>query len=121
VTGALAEGRSPLDLLRGCFPGGSITGAPKVRAMEIIEELEPTRRGLYGGAAGYIGWGGRSMDLCIAIRTLLAEGGAFHVQAGAGIVYDSVAEREYEETRSKARAVLRAIGAARAAFGGSGS
>ena len=103
------------EVVRAAFPAGTLSGAPKVRAMEIIEELEPARRGYYGGAVGMIGAGG-DLDLCIAIRTLVARGDTFEVQAGAGIVYDSVPEREAEETRSKARAVLRAIELARARF-----
>ena len=109
VTGRLEEGRSTLDALRSCFPAGTLTGAPKVRAMEIIDELEPTRRGPYGGAAGYVSYGARSLDMAIAIRTILALGDRAYVQAGAGIVYDSVPEREWEETLDKARALLRAL------------
>jgi len=96
------------DVLMSCFPAGTLTGAPKVRAMEIIEELEPTRRGIYGGAVLYLDYSG-NMDSCIAIRTLVAKGGAAYVQAGAGIVADSVPVREYEETVNKARALLAAL------------
>ena len=109
VTGRLEEGRSTLDALRSCFPAGTLTGAPKVRAMEIVDELEPTRRGPYGGAAGYVSFGARSLDMAIAIRTILALEGRAYVQAGAGIVHDSVPEREWEETLDKARALLRAL------------
>ena len=116
VSGRVLDGIGAAEVIRAAFPAGTLSGAPKVRAMEIIEELEPVRRGVYGGAVGAIGWSG-DLDLAIAIRTLVATGGSFHVQAGAGIVWDSVPEREYEETRSKARAVVRAVEAARAAFG----
>ena len=116
VSGRVRGDASVADVIRAAFPAGTLSGAPKVRAMEIIEEIEPVRRGLYGGAVGYLGYGG-SMDLCIAIRTLLAKSGQIHVQAGAGIVHDSVPESELEETRSKARALLRAIGTAKRAFG----
>ncbi len=109
VTGRLAEDRTALDALRACFPAGTLTGAPKVRAMEIIDELEPTRRGPYGGAAGYVSYGAGSLDMAIAIRTILAAGDRAYVQAGAGIVHDSVPRREWEETRSKARALLKAL------------
>jgi anthranilate synthase component 1 len=96
------------DVLMSCFPAGTLTGAPKVRAMEIIEELEPTRRGIYGGAVLYLDYSG-NMDSCIAIRTLVAKGGKAYVQAGAGIVADSVPEREYRESADKARALLSAL------------
>lgn len=105
VTGSLADGRSALDLLRGCFPGGSITGAPKVRAMQIIEELEPHRRGLYCGSIGYIGHDG-AMDTNIAIRTLVHRNGAARFWAGGGIVADSVMAQEYQETFDKAAPFL---------------
>jgi anthranilate synthase component 1 len=103
--------RSDVDVegvIRATFPAGTLSGAPKVRAMEIIEELEPHGRGVYGGAAGYLGYDG-NLDLAIAIRSVLAMNDTLHVQVGAGIVYDSTPEREYEETREKARGVLRAI------------
>jgi anthranilate synthase component 1 len=112
VRGRLAPGRTAFDALRATFPAGTLSGAPKVRAMEIIEELEPTRRGPYGGAVGYLGFSG-NLDLCIAIRSLLAQRGRFFVQAGAGIVADSLPSAEYDETVNKARAVLRAIELAR--------
>jgi anthranilate synthase component 1 len=108
VVGRLASGRRAVDALRAAFPAGTLSGAPKVRAMEIIDELEPTKRGPYGGAVGYLGWGG-NLDTCITIRTLVCRDGAVHVQAGAGIVADSVPATEYEETRSKAAAMFRAI------------
>jgi len=113
VTGRLAPGRSALDAFRACFPAGTLTGAPKVRAMEIIDELEPTRRGPYGGAAGYVGYGARALDMAIAIRTVLAVEGRAYVQAGAGVVHDSVPEREWRETLDKAGALLRALAHAR--------
>ncbi|MFQ5888572.1 MAG: anthranilate synthase component I [Gemmatimonadota bacterium] len=109
VTGRLREGLTSLDALRSAFPAGTLTGAPKVRAMEIIDELEPTRRGPYGGAAGYVGFGGESMDMAIAIRTIVNVGDRAYIQAGAGIVHDSVPEREWEETEDKARALVRAL------------
>jgi len=105
VEGTKREDCTPLDVLRSAFPAGTVSGAPKVRAMEIIEELEPEARGPYAGAVGYMGFGG-DMDMCIAIRTFLQEGENLHVQAGAGIVYDSVPEKEYEETKNKARALI---------------
>jgi len=106
VTGRLAEGRDALALLRGCFPGGSITGAPKLRAMQIIEELEPHRRSIYCGAIGYVGFDG-NMDTNIAIRTALHVDGKVRYWAGGGIVADSRAESEYEECFAKAAAALR--------------
>ena len=108
VTGELEPGRDALDLLRGCFPGGSITGAPKLRAMQIIEELEPHRRGVYCGAIGYIGFDG-NMDLNIAIRTLVYSGGVIRCSAGGGIVADSRLEDEYQETFDKAAAMLKLL------------
>jgi anthranilate synthase component I len=116
VEGVLREGLTAMDVFRASFPAGTVSGAPKVRAMEIIDELEPVRRGPYAGAVGHFGYGGRSMDLAIAIRTLVAAGGAAHVQAGAGVVADSVPASEYEETLNKARALLRAVGAAGGGF-----
>jgi len=109
VTGRLAADKDALDLLRGCFPGGSITGAPKLRAMEIIEELEPVRRGVYCGAIGYVGNDG-GMDLNIAIRTLTYAAGALTAHAGGGIVADSDPEQEYQEIEDKLAVVLRLIG-----------
>jgi len=113
VQGQLRDGVTPMDALRATFPAGTMTGAPKVRAMEIIDELEPERRGPYAGAVGYIGADGARMDLAITIRTCVIARGIASVQAGAGIVHDSVPEREWEETESKARAMLTAIGHAR--------
>jgi len=108
VTGKLASGRSALDVLRASFPAGTVSGAPKVRAMEIIDELEPIKRGIYSGAVGYIGWNG-NMDTAIAIRTAVIRDGVLHIQAGAGIVADSVPANEWQETLSKGKAVLRAV------------
>ena len=104
---------SAVDVFRATFPAGTMTGAPKVRAMEIIDELEPERRGPYAGAVGYIASGDRRMDLAITIRTCVVANGTASVQAGAGIVADSVPEREWEETENKARAMLTAIGRVR--------
>jgi anthranilate synthase component 1 len=117
VEGALREGLSALDAFRAAFPAGTMTGAPKVRAMEIIDELEPERRGPYAGALGYIASGDARMDLAITIRTCVIAGGVASIQAGAGIVADSVPEREWEETENKARALLTALGRVRAAAG----
>jgi len=107
VEGALKEGMSNLDVLRATFPAGTLTGAPKVRAMEVIDELELTKRGIYGGACGYLSFGGE-MDVAIAIRTGVIKDGNLYVQAAAGIVADSIPEMEWQETEAKARAVLRA-------------
>jgi anthranilate synthase component 1 len=107
VRGELNDGMSNIDVLRATFPAGTLTGAPKVRAMEIIDELEPVRRGIYGGAAGYMSYGGE-MDLAIAIRTGIIRDGMLYVQAAAGIVADSDPEKEWQETEVKARALLRA-------------
>jgi anthranilate synthase component 1 len=113
VEGRLAEDRDRLDALVSCFPAGTVSGAPKVRAMQIINELEPTRRGLYAGAVGYLDFAG-NLDFCIAIRSILLEGGKAYIQAGAGIVADSNPTAEYEETRDKARAMIRALELAQA-------
>jgi anthranilate synthase component 1 len=113
VEGVLTDDASAVDVFRATFPAGTMTGAPKVRAMEIIDELEPERRGPYAGAVGYIASGDRRMDLAITIRTCVVANGTASVQAGAGIVADSVPEREWEETESKARALLTAIGRVR--------
>lgn len=108
VTGRLKQGLDATDLVRATFPAGTVTGAPKVRAMQIIDELEPTRRGLYGGAVGYFSVTG-DMDLAIAIRTILMKSGKAYVQAGAGIVFDSIPQYEWEECLKKARACVRAL------------
>ena len=113
VEGRLSAGGSALEVFRAVFPAGTMTGAPKVRAMEIIDSLEPERRGPYAGALGYIAADDLRMDLAITIRTCVIAGGEASVQAGAGIVYDSVPEREWVETETKARAMLLAIGRAR--------
>jgi anthranilate synthase component 1 len=107
VDGTLRPGLSALDVLRASFPAGTVSGAPKVRAMEIIDELEPSRRGIYAGAVGYISFQG-DMDLAIAIRTAVLKDGMLYAQVGAGIVHDSVPENEWRETLTKARALLRA-------------
>ncbi|RMF88293.1 MAG: anthranilate synthase component I [Nitrospinota bacterium] len=112
VRGLLAEGKDCYDVIRACFPAGTLSGAPKIRAMEIIEELEPTRRGPYGGAVGYFSFSG-NMDTCITIRTLTVVGNTAYLGAGAGIVADSIPENEYQETMNKARALLKAIEMAR--------
>ncbi len=108
IEGKLRAGLSAVDAFRSCFPAGTLSGAPKIRAMEIIEELEPTRRGLYGGSILYADFSG-NLDSCIAIRSMLVQNGTGYIQAGAGIVADSVPEKEYEESINKAQAVLRAI------------
>jgi anthranilate synthase component 1 len=108
VKGRLAKGKDAVDALAATFPAGTLTGAPKIRAMEIIDDLEPVRRGAYGGAAGYLDFAG-NLDVAIAIRTAVVKDGVLHVQAGAGIVADSVAEREADECENKARALMRAV------------
>jgi anthranilate synthase component 1 len=115
VEGTLRDDGSALETFRAVFPAGTMTGAPKVRAMEIIDELEPERRGPYAGALGHISWGDRRMDLAITIRTCVLTNEDAWVQAGAGIVADSVPEAEWTETENKARAMLTAIGRVRAA------
>jgi anthranilate synthase component 1 len=113
VTGQLRDGLGALDVLRATFPAGTVSGAPKVRAMEIIDELEPTRRGVYSGAVGYLSWSG-NMDTAIAIRTAVVQKGRLYVQAGAGIVADSVPNLEWKETMNKARAIVAAAAMAAA-------
>jgi len=112
LEGKLRDNLGPIDGFRACFPAGTLSGAPKIRAMEIIEELEPARRGVYGGSVLYADFSG-NLDSCIAIRTLYMNGKQGHIQAGAGIVADSVPEKEFEECRNKAQAVVRAIERAR--------
>ena len=107
VTGEIAEETKPLDVLRATFPAGTVSGAPKIRAMEIINELEPLKRGIYSGAIGYLSWTG-DLDTALSIRTAVIKDNLIHVQAGAGIVYDSVPEKEWEETMNKAMALLKA-------------
>jgi anthranilate synthase component 1 len=109
VVGRLRKGLTAFDVLRASFPAGTVTGAPKVRAMEVIEELEPFRRGVYAGAVGYFDLQG-SMDFCITIRTIVMRDGEALIQAGAGIVADSDPEKEWEEILAKARVLFRAIG-----------
>lgn len=108
VTGKLKDGMSYADVLRATFPAGTVSGAPKIRALEVIRELEPIKRNVYSGAVGYIGWHGDA-DTAIAIRTAVIQDGKLHVQAGAGIVYDSDPQKEWEETMSKGRALFRAV------------
>jgi anthranilate synthase component 1 len=108
VTGRLKPELSAMDALRAILPAGTLSGAPKIRAMEIIDELEPVKRGIYGGAVGYLAWNG-NMDTAIAIRTAVIKDGELHVQAGAGIVADSVPALEWEETLNKRRAMFRAV------------
>ncbi len=113
VEGKLKQGMSAMDALRATFPAGTVSGAPKIRAMEIIDELEPVKRGVYAGAVGYLGWHG-NMDTAIAIRTAVLQDRTLHIQAGAGIVYDSVPRNEWDETMNKGRAVFRAAAIAAA-------
>ncbi len=107
VEGVLKPGLTSLDVLRATFPAGTLSGAPKIRAMQIIDELEPVKRGIYGGACGYLSFAG-DMDVAIAIRTGIVQDGMLYVQAAAGVVADSVPELEWQETEAKARALLRA-------------
>jgi len=116
VTGKLSKGMTAFDALRATLPVGTVTGAPKIRAMQIIDEFEPTRRGPYAGAVGYVDFSG-NMDTCIALRTMVITGGKVYLQAGGGVVADSVPANEYQETINKARALLRAIEVAEAGFG----
>jgi anthranilate synthase component 1 len=108
VVGKLDRNFTAIDVLRATFPAGTVSGAPKIRAMEIIDELEPVKRGVYAGAVGYLAWSG-SMDTAIAIRTAIIQNGELHIQAGAGIVADSVPAREWDETMNKGRAIFRAV------------
>jgi anthranilate synthase component 1 len=108
VTGTLKPGLSYSDVLRATFPAGTVSGAPKIRALEVIRELEPIKRNVYAGSIGYLGWHGDA-DTAIAIRTAVIQDGRLHVQAGAGIVHDSDPAKEWEETMSKGRALFRAV------------
>jgi len=111
VEGQIDQGKSPVDVFRATFPAGTLSGAPKPRALEIIDELEKSNRGIFGGVVGYFDFAGNA-DLAIAIRTAFIRDGIAHIQAGAGIVLDSVPESEYQETLTKANAPLRAVAAA---------
>ena len=113
VEGDLTPGTNAIEVFRATFPAGTLSGAPKPRALEIIDDLEPAQRGLYGGVVGYFGFGGDA-DLAIAIRTATIADGVAHVQAGAGLVADSDADSEFEESRNKAAAPLRAVAVANA-------
>ncbi len=113
VVGELRDGMSAMDVLRATFPAGTVSGAPKIRAMEIIDELEPVKRGVYSGAVGYLSWNG-NMDTAIAIRTAVIQDGMLHIQAGAGVVADSLPELEWKETMNKGRAIFRAVALAEA-------
>jgi anthranilate synthase component 1 len=117
VVGQIRHGMTAIDVLRATFPAGTVSGAPKIRAMEIIDELEPVKRGVYSGAVGYVSWSG-NMDTAIAIRTAVIKDGMLNIQAGAGIVADSVPEKEWEETMNKGRAVFRAVALAQAGLDG---
>jgi anthranilate synthase component 1 len=108
VIGRLKPELSAIDVLRATFPAGTVSGAPKIRAMEIVDELEPVKRGIYAGAVGYLSWSG-NMDTAIAIRTAVIKNGLLHIQAGAGIVADSAPRKEWEETMNKGRAIFRAV------------
>ena len=117
VQGKLRSDMTAFDALRACFPAGTVSGAPKIRAMEIIAELEPEKRGPYAGAAGYFSFSG-DMDMAISIRTMVVKDGIAYTQAGGGIVYDSLPASEFEETMNKARALLNAINQAESTSGG---
>lgn len=117
VTGTLQQDKNAFDVLAATFPAGTVSGAPKIRAMEIIDELEPVKRGVYSGAVGYIAWSG-NLDTAIAIRTAVIKDGILHIQAGAGIVYDSVPRNEWDETMNKGRAIFRAVAMAEAGIDG---
>jgi anthranilate synthase component 1 len=117
VTGTLKQGKNAFDVLAATFPAGTVSGAPKIRAMEIIDELEPVKRGIYAGAVGYISWSG-NLDTAIAIRTAVIKDETLYIQAGAGIVYDSVPRSEWDETMNKGRAIFRAVAMAEAGLDG---
>jgi anthranilate synthase component 1 len=117
VTGQLKAGKNAFDVLAATFPAGTVSGAPKIRAMEIIDELEPVKRGIYSGAVGYIAWSG-NLDTAIAIRTAVIKDQTLHIQAGAGIVYDSIPRSEWDETMNKGRAIFRAVSMAEAGLEG---
>ncbi len=120
VTGELQSGKNAFNVLSATFPAGTVSGAPKIRAMEIIDELEPVKRGIYSGAVGYISWSG-NLDTAIAIRTAVIKNQILHIQAGAGIVYDSIPSKEWEETMNKGRAIFRAVSMVNAGLEGAGN
>ena len=107
VTGNVQENLTSIDIIKAVLPAGTLSGAPKIRAMEIIDEVEPVKRNIYGGAVGYLGWN-NNMDMAIAIRTAVVKNNVLHVQAGGGVVADSDPQMEWEETMNKARAIIRA-------------
>ena len=117
VTGKLQHGKDAFDVFAATFPAGTVSGAPKIRAMEIIDELEPIKRGVYSGAVGYLSWSG-NLDTAIAIRTAVIKNNTLHIQAGAGIVYDSIPTNEWDETMNKGRAIFRAVNMAEAGLNG---
>jgi len=117
VVGKIRPELSAMDVIRATFPAGTVSGAPKIRAMEIIDELEPVKRGIYSGAIGYLAWNG-NMDTAIAIRTGVIKDEILHIQAGAGVVYDSKPELEWKETMNKARAIFQAVKQAAAGLDG---
>jgi anthranilate synthase component 1 len=117
VTGNLQADKNAFDVLEATFPAGTVSGAPKIRAMEIINEFEPVKRGIYSGAVGYISWSG-NLDTAIAIRTAVIKDKTLHIQAGAGIVYDSVPRNEWDETMNKGRAIFKAVSMAEAGLEG---
>lgn len=119
VTGKLKADTTPIDVLRATFPAGTLSGAPKIRAMEIIDQLEPVKRGVYGGAVGYLSWNG-NMDTAIAIRTAVIKDKVLHIQAGAGVVADSVPQSEWDETMNKGRAIFKAVAMATHGLDGQG-
>jgi len=119
VEGKLKKNMNAMDVLRATFPAGTVSGAPKIRAMEIIDELEPVKRGVYSGAVGYLSWKG-NMDTAIAIRTAVLKDGMLHMQAGAGIVADSIPDLEWKETMNKSRAVFKAVELAEAGLSSHG-
>ncbi|MGH8595318.1 MAG: anthranilate synthase component I family protein, partial [Gammaproteobacteria bacterium] len=116
IEGTLAPGRDAIDVLRATLPVGTLSGAPKIRAMEIIDEVEPVKRGIYGGAVGYLSWNG-NMDTAIAIRTAVIKDGRLYIQVGCGVVADSVPQLEWEETINKGRAMFRAVAMAESGLG----
>ena len=111
VVGEISDDKTSVDALMQCFPAGTVSGAPKIRAMQIIDDLEPSKRGIYAGAVGYFDFSG-NMDTCIAIRTMVVTGNKVYIQAGAGIVADSNPDKEFEETQNKAGALVQALSVA---------